>query len=225
MRNAIAIVGLVFVVASCRSSVRAPARQAPAVHGPPAFEASVSNLDAVMRDRIHRSWHQGCPVDLDELRVLRVDRWTFDGTVAKGTIIVHRDVAESVRSVFEKLFSAHYPIFRMEPIDAYEGDDDQSIQANNSSAFNCREVTGVPGKWSQHAYGKAIDLNPIQNPYVRNGIASPPQASRFVDRSIEEPGVIHEGDAVVRAFQEIGWGWGGQWKSLKDYQHFSQNGR
>jgi hypothetical protein len=99
------------------------------------------------------------------------------------------------------------------------------MAANNTSAFNCRFVSGT-ARWSEHAYGRAIDINPVQNPYVSSsGRASPPAGAAYVDRSRRAPGMIHAGDAVVRAFAAVGWGWGGSWRGVKDYQHFSASGR
>jgi hypothetical protein len=164
-------------------------------------------------------------VDPEHLRAITADHFTFAGTVEQGTVIVHEDAVEAIRAVLEKLFLARYPIAKMVPIDAFDGDDDRSMAANNTSAFNCREVAGKPGVWSQHAYGRAIDLNPLQNPYVKDGVTSPPEGRRYADRSLRDPGVIHEGDAVVRAFEEAGWHWGGRWKHEIDYQHFSANDR
>src|SRR5262249_32473619 len=138
---------------------------------------------------------------------------------------VHVDVAQAVLGVFQHLCEARYPIERMELIDSYEGDDEKSMRANNSSAFNCREVADRPGVWSEHAYGRAIDINPVQNPYVRRSDVSPPEGRRYADRSSTEPGMVHSGDDTVRAFAFIGWRWGGDWKAAKDYQHFSASGR
>jgi hypothetical protein len=140
-------------------------------------------------------------------------------------MVVHADVADAVVGVFKRLLDTGYPIERMVLVDAYGGSDDASMAANNTSAFNCRQVTGG-GRWSEHAYGKAIDINPVQNPYVSgSGNAQPPAGAPFVDRSRTDPGVIHAGDAVVQAFGAIGWGWGGSFNSIKDYQHFSASGR
>ena len=140
-------------------------------------------------------------------------------------MVVHTDVAERVVGVFKKLYDARYPIQRMVLVDAYGGSDDASVVANNTSAFNCRAVTGG-SSWSEHAYGKAIDINPLQNPYVyRDGHVFDPAAAPYVDRSRREPGMIHAGDAVTQAFGAIGWGWGGNFSTFKDYQHFSASGR
>ncbi|MEO7804074.1 MAG: M15 family metallopeptidase [Actinomycetota bacterium] len=172
------------------------------------------------------SWREGCPVNLDQLRLLTVDHWGFDQTVHRGEMIIHSDQAAKVLQALKRLFESGFPIEKMRLVDEYQADDDLSIAANNTSAFNCREVAGKPGVWSQHAYGRAIDINPIQNPYVSgNGKVSPPSAAAYKDRSKKEPGMILAGDSTVKAFASIGWRWGGYWSSVKDYQHFSSNGR
>jgi hypothetical protein len=131
--------------------------------------------------------------------------------------------------VFGELYERRFPIRRMRLVDEYDGDDDRSMAANNTSAYNCRRVAGSD-RWSEHAYGKAIDLNPVQNPYVRGGSVAPPEGVPFadVDRSQEATvprGVVTDGGPVVRAFRRIGWEWGGYWNASKDYQHFSLSGR
>ncbi|MEX2557590.1 MAG: M15 family metallopeptidase [Actinomycetota bacterium] len=189
------------------------------------FRGSVSTLDAATRARMTFSWRTGCPVPLKDLRILRMTHRGFDRRVHAGELVVHEDHAGAVLGVFRSLFDAEFPIERMELVDEYEGDDDLSMAANNTSAFNCRPSTGSPGEWSQHAYGLAIDINPVQNPYVtKSGSVEPPKGAAYVDRSTKAPGVIHRNDAVVQAFARIGWEWGGDWTSAKDYQHFSANG-
>jgi hypothetical protein len=170
------------------------------------------------------SWRQGCPVGLGDLRALRLAYWDFGGRVRTGTLIVNRDAAEGLLRVFARLYAARYPIRRVTPVDAYDGDDYRSIEADNTSAFNCRPVAGT-GRWSEHAYGRAVDLNPLENPYVSGGATSHPGSRRYLDRSLRLPGMIHAGDVVVRAFAAAGWGWGGGWSGIRDYQHFSASGR
>lgn len=170
------------------------------------------------------SWRPGCPVPLGALRLLRLSHWGFDGRVRSGTLIVHRDVARDVVSVFRRLHAARFPIRRMVPVDAYDADDFRSIEADNTSAFNCRYVAGTR-RWSEHAYGRAMDVNPIENPYVSDGRSSHRASAPYLDRSRRRPGMAYEGGVLVRAFDAIGWGWGGRWSSPKDYQHFSSSGR
>jgi hypothetical protein len=170
------------------------------------------------------SWQEGCPVDVAALRSVDVSHFGYDGQVHTGRLIVAAEVAEDMVDIMSQLFVAAFPIERMEPVDVYEGDDDLSMAANNTSAFNCRPVTGGES-WSEHSYGTAIDVNPLVNPYVIGGTVLPPAGAAYADRSLEEPGMIHDGDVVVDAFASHGWIWGGTWSSPKDYQHFSTSGR
>jgi hypothetical protein len=170
------------------------------------------------------SWRPGCPVGLGRLRVLTLPIWGFDGRAKTGRLIVHEDVAADVLGAFRRLYAARFPIRRMVPVDAYGGSDFRSIEADNTSAFNCRYVGGTR-RWSEHAYGRAIDVNPIENPYVTGGTTSHRASRKYLDRSRRRPGMAFEGGALVRAFDRIGWGWGGRWASVKDYQHFSASGR
>jgi hypothetical protein len=180
-------------------------------------------VETVTAEQLHASWRPGCPHRVEDLRLVRASHWGFDRTVHEGTIVVDAAVADAVVQVLRELFEAEYPIERMEPVDRYGGSDDASMAANNTSAFNCRQATGGGG-WSEHAFGRAVDLNPLQNPYVRGDVVLPPQSAAYVDRSRSELGMIHAGDAAVTAFARQGWAWGGDWSTLKDYQHFSAGG-
>ena len=192
----------------------------------PAFVGKSQKIDREREKRMTgRSWHRGCPVPIRQLRLLRVRHWGFDGDFHRGRLIVHEEEAREVLRAMEDLFRQRFPIRRMEVIDAYRGDDHRSMNADNTSAFNCRFVAGT-NDWSQHAYGRAIDVNPIENPYVTaSGHVSPPAGRPYVDRSKDAEGLIKSGSSTVRAFKRIGWGWGGNWPGTKDYQHFSSNGR
>jgi poly-gamma-glutamate synthesis protein (capsule biosynthesis protein) len=155
-----------------------------------------------------------------------VVRLGFDGRAHRGELVVHAEHAADVAAVFGRLYAARWPVARMRPVEAY-GDDDRSMAANNTSGFSCRTVAGTD-RWSDHAYGAAIDLDPVQNPDLTVGAARPPAGARFaqVDRSPgarAAPGVIRADDVVVRAFAAIGWEWGGDW-SPPDYQHFAAAG-
>lgn len=172
------------------------------------------------------SWRAGCPVPLSDLRLLTVRHWNFDGEVRTGQLIVHKSVTSDLARAFERLFAQRFPIARMQPIEAYGGDDWQSIEANNSSAFNCRLRTGSTTQWSQHSYGTALDLNPIQNPYVTTrGETSHRASVTYLNRRNVRPGMLTAGSGAVRAFADIGWKWGGLWAPPIDYQHFSTSGR
>jgi hypothetical protein len=189
------------------------------------FRGVVSRISVPLARRMTGvSWRPGCPVGLTDLRLLTVSFWGFDSRVHSGTLIVHRTVAAPVVRALSRLYAARFPIRRMAPVDAYGGDDFRSIEADNTSAFNCRPATGS-SHWSEHAYGKAIDLDPLENPYVSGGKTSHAASRRYLDRGLRLPGMIHAGDVVVRAFAAEGWGWGGVWSGIRDYQHFSVNAR
>ena len=189
----------------------------------PEFRAAIRPIPEALAERL-TSWRPGCPVGLGDLRLLTITHVGFDGRTKQGRMIVHEDVARDVVAVFRTLYAARFPIRRMRLVDAYASDDFRSIEADNTSAFNCRAATGS-GSWSMHAYGLAIDLNPLENPYVSGGKTSHRGSVRYLDRSKRLPGMIHDGDVVVTAFASIGWGWGGRWSDPKDYQHFSASGR
>ena len=172
-------------------------------------------------------WRKGCPVGLEDLRRITFRHWSFDGTTAAGSVVVNVEVSVGIEGVLKELFEARFPIASAKPIEAFGGDDDRSTMANNSSAFNCRAVTGGRS-FSEHAWGRAVDINPVQNPYVRaNGTVLDPKAKRFVKRSAlrESGGAITSNGVVVKAFKRIGWTWGGTYGRVKDYQHFSSTGR
>jgi D-alanyl-D-alanine carboxypeptidase len=194
--------------------------------GAVAFRGEISRIDARLATRMTGlSWRPGCPVRLRDLRLLTLSYRRFDGKARIGRLIVHADVAGEVVDVFRTLYGARFPIRRMVAVDAYRASDFRSIEADNTSAFNCRVVDGTT-RWSEHAYGRAIDLNPIENPYVyADGTTSHRASRRYLRRSPYRPGMAVEGSAVVRAFDAVGWGWGGRWPGVKDYQHFSASGR
>jgi hypothetical protein len=196
----------------------------------PAWQGSIHRIGPALRPKIvGRSWHPGCPVPLRDLRAVEVSYWNFEGTVRRGPLIVHERVASDVLWVFHRLFRARFPIKRIvlppkwhppRPSDYWD-----QKPTSPSAAFNCRPATDST-TLSQHAYGWAIDINPLQNPYVRSdGSTLRAIAQPYRDRSLHREGMIHDGDIVVRSFARIGWEWGGHWHTLKDYMHFSLTGR
>ncbi|UZN03150.1 M15 family metallopeptidase [Cellulomonas sp. S1-8] len=195
----------------------------PAPEPVPTYQATVSALTPELAARMHASWRPGCPVPLEDLRHVALPHRDMTGGVVQGELVVHVDVADGVVEVFRTLFDAGYPIASMRLVDDFGADDDASMAADNTSAFNCRAVTGGTG-WSEHSFGRAIDVNPVENPYVHGSTVLPSAGAAFVDRP-DAPGVIHDGDVVVAAFAAHGWQWGGHWTRPIDYQHFSTTGR
>jgi hypothetical protein len=172
-----------------------------------------------------RSWHPGCPVPLARLRSLRVAYRDFDGRRRVGELVVHQDAVGAMRAVFARLYRDRFPIRRLRLVDDNGASDYRSIEADNTSAFNCRRVAGTR-RWSQHAYGRALDVNPIENPYVTASGTTAHLASRpYLRRGPHRRGMATPGRALVTAFRNVGWHWGGRWHGARDYQHFSASGR
>jgi D-alanyl-D-alanine carboxypeptidase len=169
------------------------------------------------------SWRPGCPADPRQLRRVEVNYVGFDGQIHRGALIVHEDLAAEVVAIFEQLLQLRYPIEKIRTVDNYPGAEDElSMEDNNTSAFNCRGIPGT-GRWSEHAFGRAIDLNPLINPYIdRTGAFEPKNAAPYLDRNRTDPGLLHAGDPIVRVFTDRGWRWGGYWRSPIDYQHFER---
>ena len=168
-------------------------------------------------------WRPGCPVPLERLRRVVITYRTFGGRARRGIVVVNADIARRTLGAFRRLYADGVPLRRVVPIEAYGGEDFRSIEADNTSAFNCRAATGS-SRWSQHAYGRAIDVNPIENPYVSGGRTSHPASVPYLDRARVRPGMAVEGGPLVRAFDAAGLQWGGRWAGTKDYQHFSTGG-
>jgi hypothetical protein len=178
----------------------------------------------VSASELGSSWHAGCPVVPASLRLLHMSYWGFDNRPHAGAMVVNRSVATAVVTVFARLYGARFPIRRMLTVDAYGGDDRASMAADNTSGFNCRYVPGSsPPRWSAHAFGEAIDVNTVENPYVSGSLVSPPAGNAYLDRANRRPGMAGAGTALNDAFAAVGWFWGGRWSS-PDYQHFSKNG-
>jgi hypothetical protein len=185
----------------------------------------VARAERVTAADLPYSWHSGCPVGPSQLRRLRLAYVGFDGRRHLGALVVNARVIPQVVVVFRTLYRARFPIRRMQPIDAYRGSDDRSAAADNTSAFNCRAaVTAGPKSWSMHAYGEAIDVNTVENPYVQGADVRPPAGRAYVDRSRYRRGMAVAGGTLVRAFASVGWLWGGRWTGTPDYQHFSRTG-
>src|SRR5262245_2325403 len=196
-----------------------------------AFQASIQPLPAPLRAELNgRFWHAGCPVPLSQLRLLTVTHWGFDGRVHSGQLVVNEDAAAPLARVFRRLYELRFPIRHMRFADAYGPARSRPADGDISGSFECRQAVPSPcrggtgtGSWSMHAYGKAIDLNPRENPYVGCGRTRDRSSRSYLDRSRLRRGMVTP--AVVQAFRSIGWGWGGAWtRSTRDYMHFSATG-
>lgn len=195
------------------------------------FHASIRPLPAGLRTELTGTfWRPTCPVPLSQLRVLAVSHWGFDGKVHTGRLVVNRDAAVPLRSVFRQLFALRFPIRHMLPADEYGPKRARPADGDVTASFECRQAVPSPctggtgtGHWSEHAYGEAVDLNPVENPYVGCGRTRDRKSAPYLDRSRLRRGMVTP--AVFRAFRSVGWGWGGSWfGSTKDYMHFSATG-
>jgi D-alanyl-D-alanine carboxypeptidase len=188
----------------------------------PPFVAQVSR---VTPGEVRYLWHPGCPVPISALRMIHMRYWGFDDRPHLGWMIVNTAVTGQVLTVFSKLYDERFPIEKMVTEEAYHGSDPASMAADNSSGFNCRDaVAPGPPQWSVHAYGEAIDVNTVQNPYIEGGVVQPAAGAAYTDRADVRPGMAVPGGELVQAFASVGWYWGGRWTSSPDYQHFSLTG-
>jgi hypothetical protein len=185
------------------------------------FHATVEAVPASVLAR--SSWVSGCPVPSTQLRYLTVGFRGFDGRAHTGELLVNARVANAIVTVFEQLFAADFPIERMRITSAAELNAPPTGDGNPTAGFACRPVRGQT-TWSQHAYGLAVDINPFHNPYHNGDVVLPELATAYLDRAELRAGMILPGGPVTRAFTAIGWQWGGNYRSLKDYMHFSANG-
>ena len=193
------------------------------------FASSIRPLPAPVRADVGHSWHAGCPVPLSGLRVLTVSYWGFDGSAHTGQLVVRARAAASLATVFGRLYAMRFPIHHMQLSDAY-GPGSGPVDGDVTASFECRQAVPSPctggtgtGSWSEHAFGEAVDLNPVENPYVGCGMTRDKSALAYLDRSRVRRGMVTP--AVIAAFRSVGWGWGGSWSgSTKDYMHFSATG-
>jgi len=204
-----------------------PSAAASAVASTPAAAptAFVGTASPVTADTVAHTWHSGCPVGPAQLSLLHLSYWGFDNQPHVGTMVVNKSVVPDVLKVFESLYRQRFPIRQMQPEDVYGGSDPDSMAADNTSGFNCRNAVaaGTP-HWSVHAYGEAIDVNTVENPYILGGQVMPPAGAAYRDRSVVRPGMAVPGGVLVQAFAAVGWQWGGRWTDAPDYQHFSKTG-
>jgi hypothetical protein len=196
------------------------------------YESSIRPLPTPLKARLQpESWRPGCPVALFDLRLLTVSHWGWDGRVHEGQLVVHEDAAQPLATVFRRLYELRFPIRHMRLDDMYGEQRQRPVDGDITGSFRCRQSVPSPcvggsrsGRWSNHAFGLAIDVNPVENPYVGCGRVRDGASVPFVNRLRLRKGMVTP--AVVRAFAAIGWEWGGSWTGqTKDYMHFSHNGR
>jgi hypothetical protein len=197
------------------------------------FHASVEPLPQPVQAQLKSGgfWHKGCPVALSGLRLLTVRHWGWDGRAHDGQLVVNASGARPLARAFRQLYGLHFPIRHMLLSDMYGPKSGRPSNGDVTASFECRQAVPSPcvggrgtGSWSMHAYGLAVDVNPLENPYVGCGQSRDPAAKPYFDRSRHRRGMVTP--RVIAAFRSIGWGWGGAWTgNTKDYMHFSSTGR
>jgi hypothetical protein len=203
-----------------------------ALAAPAAAQSSIKSLPAPVKAQLKQGhfWKSNCPVPLSGLRVLTVRHWGFDGHLHTGQLVVNRGAAPGLAKVFRQLRRLHFPIHHMTLNDVYGPKKERPADNDVSGSFECRDAVPSPcnggnstGSWSMHAYGLAVDINPVENPYVGCGQSRDKASAPYRDRSRHRRGMVTR--RVIAAFQSIGWGWGGAWAgNTKDYMHFSSSG-
>jgi hypothetical protein len=202
-----------------------------AYHAPP-YASWASPVGAKAQAAIISAgeWHAGCPVGFSGLRVLHVTYWGFDGRAHPGQIVVNRVAVHPLTIVFRKLYVARFPIRHMRFSDTYGPVKGRPKDGDITASFECRQAVPSPcsggtgtGHWSEHAYGEAVDIDPVENPYVGCGMTRDKTALSFVKRTPLRKGMVTQ--LVLDTFASVGWGWGGSWSGdTKDYMHFSATG-
>lgn len=188
-----------------------------------AFIGTIQPIPISVQEKMHgNSWQPNCPVPLSQLSYLTLSYWGFDNQAHQGVLIVNKAVAQNVVKIFQQLFLQHFPIASMQPMYVFNNNDEKSMAANNTAAFACRPMLGNSGKFSLHAYGMAIDINPLLNPYVGHNTIRPNNGKIYANRALNLPGMITINSIAYKVFTSYGWHWGGNWRFVKDYQHFQK---
>jgi hypothetical protein len=185
------------------------------------YQAETLEIPAAMQERMRGcTWHEELPSPrLHELRLLLIPYLDFGGQERLGQLVTATSLAEQVHAIFAELRRIEFPIESMRPMIEFDGDDGRSMEANNSSCFNSRRIINTE-RISVHSYGAAIDINPIQNPVIRDGVHRPQAGGAYLDREQLRPGMIVPGCRALQIFGDAGWAWGGDWDHPKDYHHF-----
>lgn len=230
LSSLLALLLLSLLSVSCRSVRKAPAAvPADSIEVVETREQAVPDtvftrepIPPAVADRMRgRSYPEDAGISLDELFYLQLSYRNFDGETCRGEMVCNRQVADDLVAIFRALYLADYPIRSIRLVDDFGGDDEASMAADNTSCFNYRRVAGTK-RLSKHAQGLAVDVNPLENPYVRGTTVRPEGAAAFADREKSFPHKIDRKDLCYQLFRAHGFSWGGAWRSVQDYQHFEK---
>ncbi|MHB1484272.1 MAG: M15 family metallopeptidase [Saccharofermentanales bacterium] len=180
--------------------------------------------DSIYKNMLGKTIHDDSIMKIENLSYITLTFYGYDGRFHIGQIIMDETLADEIIEIFKILLDAKFPIQKIVLPDAYGGDDELSMRDNNTSGFNDRPIKNSGGALSYHQLGRAIDINPLYNPYInlKTGDIQPSTAGAYLDRTKDLKGMIHSGDICVTAFKTRGWVWGGDWTTVKDYQHFEK---
>ncbi len=191
----------------------------------PQYRVEKKKIDKDLQAKMKgKTWRKGCPIPLRDLSLVRFTHWNQQAGVQWGELIVAEEEAGAIADIFADVYAIYFPMTSVKLMHEFNGSDDASMKANNTSAFNCRNIKRTK-RFSEHSYGKAIDVNPLWNPWVKGKYIDPPEGKAYLDREQDVPGLITNDHSIVKIFARHGWKWGGYWKKQKDYQHFSVSGR
>lgn len=194
-----------------------------ACHKDAVYKASIEPIPIDIADEMHgHSWREHCPVQINNLRLVKLRYWGYDGWVRDGSIIINKTLAPDLVKIFAVLFKHHFQFKTITPSFQIQDDYARFLLANSTMGFHCRFMVGRNNKFSLHSYGRAIDINPRQNPYQRKSLVIPPGSEKFLDRKQISKGMIAAQGIVVKTFKKYGWRWGGDWRTRKDYMHFQK---
>ncbi len=191
------------------------------------FHATCQEItpDNILKRMVYTWNEELAPIAFKDLRYLTISHYDFEENVQEGELVVHKEAAQDLLEIFEKLFRAKFPIKSMKLIDDFEGSDDASMEANNTSALYVRLVANS-NRLSNHSWGMSIDINPFLNPFIREKFFCPKKAIRYLDRTLNEPGMITPESYIYQLFKEKGWQWGGECfyerDKTEDLHHFQK---
>ena len=161
-----------------------------------------------------------CPLSPNDLVHIQVPYWGFDHKSHAGILVVNKNIKTQIQEIFQKIYEIKFPIEKIKPLEDYNNNEEKAMEDNDTFGYHCKKMTSNPNRFSKHAYGLAIDINPVLNPYISHTKFLPKNGGIYTDRNLNKPGMITKDSPIYKIFTENNWKWGGNWKAFKDYHHF-----
>ncbi|HEV2613903.1 MAG TPA: M15 family metallopeptidase [Gammaproteobacteria bacterium] len=161
-----------------------------------------------------------CPLSPHDLVHVQVPYWGFDHKSHTGILVVNKNIEPQVKQIFEKIYQIKFPIEKIKPLEDYNNNEEKAMEDNDTFGYHCKKMTSNSNRFSKHAYGLAIDINPVLNPYISHTKFLPVNGKIYADRTLNKPGMITKDSPIYTIFSDENWKWGGNWKAFKDYHHF-----